>query len=560
MIVRVLFVVLALLFTVAAPGEALAQGCDAGFVDIGDGASGVPQCVPDPNTAGVAVEQNNALNQGGAQLISVSNGNGGVYCFTCLFAGNFMVALGSFAVAVFTFLASFFTILAPIMIAIWVAYKTVILAFAGGEGGGQFLVSVVKKSTLFFFVWMVMTSTNTYLPKPGDGAAGGEAPWAYQMAGVEAAGMAFDLAGDIRTEIAETDTRMNCDNAFAGSGFESEDRFASSATAMVCAVERVHIIGIATAWQMITGTWNALSVNAGWDFIQEFVSGFFGAIVLTIFGLVLLTIYAVAIGFLITRIILLAVTILFLAGFSPLLALALLFAPSRKYAYAGLATVVGAMGSALAIGLALVMSYSLILSTPTAYNMAIEMSEAYKDLEPVDVSVPLQVQMSIMVNRFGIDPEDERMGAFHIPIGITTPWLWHFMLVGFAVFALSRKIIGIIEGIIGAPGSEQDAATAGMVGGMAGAGMKMALMATGGMALGGAAYRAMGGNGDSVVGRMSSTFGVASNLGKGTNMAVKGAARAYRAAGGKDMAMAALNPFGAYARAARMARGMTGEK
>jgi hypothetical protein len=290
-------------------------------------------------------------------------------------------------------------------------------------------------------------------------------------------------------------------------------------TQSACVVERVHILGIASSVAMMQSAWTQLEFSA---------AGLMGAVMKMIWGVILIVIFGLSMIWLVFVLLDVVTKALIVAAFLPLFGIAYMFQPSRSVATNALMQLVSVPVVAFALGLTTLLGFYLITLTPTVYNETYRiMSPIYnRQLQPITSSGALD-QFAEFITRVQQTARDTDT----IPAYLASPWLVYMLLVGLAMFGLGRKIITIVENILGVQGSTaladnakglaikgaKVATVAGAATALtAGAGLKLAATG-GGMAVGGLTYGAGKLAGGSAAGQWAQTAGGRMFKGSATN-------------------------------------------
>lgn len=375
------------------------------------------------------------------------DGNG---CITCAFLGNFMLGLASFSIATFFFFQSAFMTIVPVLMAIWIAWKAASLFVTGGEDGRSFIYAIASKFSLLFFAWaFISLGSPTYGPSP--------MPHAWNMTGPTYLEYAFDLSSAIRNTTLEAQGNITSFKpGAAADAFKCADtvkymsqftqidtlaQFSASALDVACATERTHMVGFASGLAIIGSTSSQIGISPkSWGTgLVKFTSGFF---MLFIFGL-----SAVWFTFLVLDVV---VRGLITAAFLPFIVACYLFVPSRYIAVNAFKSMTGAVMTAVAIGIVSTLAFFLLTNTVQVYNSLAE------QLNPIYPSMNLQEipeDSSInMYREFIVRIQETNENNPQIPMDLTTPWFYYLVLCGLAIFSLGKKIISMLEGMIGTSG------------------------------------------------------------------------------------------------------------
>lgn len=464
--------------------------------------------------------------------LGVNNQNN---CFSCTFTQQFLIALASFSAAIFMYFRAFFVTLMPLVMAIWIAWSVGRVMIAGGDGGGQFFGAMVRKMALFFLLWgllMFQSPTgNPRNPSQSMTPVNADAPWTWF--GPMALGYGMELSNEIRTTAARNlsvnggqgnivgQMNMNCTDIGAMNPTLSANRaayeFAFQASEMSCAIERIHIVGLAAGVAMIEGSWLTMQLSV-FTPISSIVS-MLEAMVLTGFGLFMLVTFAFSMIWFVFLILDVVVKVLIIAGIAPILMLFALLVPTRRYATGAITQTVGALSTLVGLAFVAALAFYLIANTPTVYETA---RQLYDPSLPSIEGGNTIARLRNFVAALQIESGQEG----HIPMDITTPWFHYMILTSLSISALGKKIIAIIEQLTGAGALSQMADNA----------RQVAIMGT---ALG-------------VASGVFMTKGGMWAAGKGARVAtaagggIKTAAQFAKSAdmGGLGAAVSSINPFG----------------
>lgn len=482
-------------------------------------------------------------------------------CLTCSFIQQFLVALTSFSAAVFMYFRAFFVAILPLVMAIWIAWSVGRIMITGASDGRDFALSVIRKSTLFFFLWIVMiidTGSTSTDPTETMTITTPQDPWAWF--GPNALEYGFQLGNEVRNITAGSLTLTGVGSGGSESleqqvGFNCEDiadlnpqlasdpdayGFAYQASEVSCAVERTHMVGIAAGLAMIEGAWSQIVAPSVWSpsSFGAFFGSFLNAIILTIIGMCMIIVFALSAIWFIFLVLDIVVKVLIIAAVSPLLMIFALLQPTRQYAWQAVKGTIGALVTALGLAIVASLAFYLVINISNVYNTA---NNIY-DPGLVDINAGNGVAgLREFIYRMQIDnPQDPEL----IPMNLTTPWFHYMILVSLAIFALGKKIISMIESIIGAQAMSEMADNAkklavlggamGIAGAYTGLNVAKTGMAVGtqGVGLGAGVL----GAGSNQIGKLAGS--ASDRLGTASSWLIKG-----------------TNPFGAAARDARMRRG-----
>lgn len=462
-VVFALSIVLLSLF--ALPNGAYAQnpgqlGCPDGYEVIGydsprDG--GAPQCR--------STDDSSFLGRSSMAMIDYSLGiNNQNNCFSCTFTQQFLLALSSFSAAVFMYFRAFFVTLMPLLMAIWIAWSVGRVMIAGGDGGGQFFGAMVRKMALFFMLWGLLMfqnpTGNPRNPSQQMTVANADAPWTWF--GPRALEYGLTLSNEVRTTASRNlsigntqgnitgQLNMGCTDVGTLNSTLASNRtayeFALQASEMTCAIERIHIVGLASGVAMIEGAWLSLQLSA-WTPIES-VRNMLGAMVITGFGLFILVTFAFSMIWFIFLIMDVVVKVLIIAGIAPILMLFALFIPTRSYATKAITGTVGALSTLVGLAFIGALAFYLIGNTPNVYETAKALYDpTLPDIEGGNTIARLRSFL------MGVQTDEGQPG--HIPMSIATPWFHYMLLTSLSISALGKKIIAIIESLTGASALSQ---------------------------------------------------------------------------------------------------------
>lgn len=429
----------------------------------------------------------------------------------------FLTALEAFGVFIFQYNTIFLITLAPLALSIWISWRFMIFAMNRGDNGYGFLLDILKKGTIFFFIWIFFTSVNTFTPRSMSQITD-TMPAAYKTIGTDTAGVAFQTLDDMRKAMLDDpDSELGCETIYASA--DGSMTFSDHGGKLICNVERTHVIGVATAWAMLVATWQG--INFGILDIGDSMVRLFGALVFTAFVVLMAFVYMKSAAWFVSKVFLsILMPIIIIAAFSPVLALLFLFRAGREIAINGVKYFMGCIASALGVAIAMALSFYLVLSLPSVFNNAIAIFDW--DIAHPIADGPKTRQMAEFIYRISVDPNGNN-GEWYIPMHFWTPWFLFMVFAPVLVFALGKKLVLMMNEIINALGGQGDDQVAnnisGMVGNVATTGAKFAV---GGVALKGSMMA------------MSTT--------------AKVGAAGLRKAGVKDTDMKNLNPFGALIR------------
>lgn len=441
------------------------------------------------------------------QLFNYAMGfTGTASCLTCDFIGYFMLALTSFSSAVFTYFLGAFRLIVPVLMAIWIGYRVAKLMSVGGEDGRSFIYSIVSKLTLFSIIWLIATSsTGTH---PGEAGAGGSPHNLWRWTGPVYLQTAFELSGDIRdhairnsgglgVDLSPGEAPFGCDGALpavARLATTTDTLYIRSGIEITCVTERTHITGIASGLAVVFTAW-AGTGTADWGFVESVLLG----LVKLFAGVMMMAVYILSAVWLIFLILDVVARGLVTAAFSPLLAAMFLFQPTRGYTVEAIKAMAGAMVTAISLSIIAVLAFFLMTNVIDVYEAL------WPGLQP---SYPDYTMASLtgsnMIDRlrnFIERIQEDDLSFPVIPMDFSTPWFYYICMAGVATFALGKKIITMMEALIGYKGAASLAdnalkmTKAGAVAGMGAAGIGAVLARKGAGAMVGGAGAISGGLG-----------------------------------------------------------------
>jgi hypothetical protein len=403
-------------------------------------------------------------------------------CMSCTFLSFFMIALADFSFLVFQYFYDSFLVIAPLTIAIWLGWRAAKLMVMGGEDGKDFLFGVVGKVALFAVVWIIATGANSYNK------------YLWEWTGPQYLNYGFGLANEIRenalgadgsssaTQIATGNSSFFCSNvsiadslpdSVSTSGDSSfKYTFIDNAVKSGCFTERTHVIGIAAGAAIAIDSQHQNGGGSGWRIAKVFL-WFAGLIMQILIGLIVAVTFAISAIWLIFLSLDVVVRGMITAAFSPFLIITYLYKPMRNIAVQALRGMVGALCTAMAIAIINIMAYVLVTNTPQVFTMTV--SSVVDRLDTYEADEVPDDDDECGGNSGGLSVSDDRVSAAYnflcfvgegddtkvrIPMGLSTPWFWYLVFTGVAIFALGRKIIKMIEDIIGYQGASEMANSA----------------------------------------------------------------------------------------------------
>lgn len=400
-------------------------------------------------------------------LFDVAAGaNGKNSCVTCDFITFFMIALNDFSRAVYDYFFTAFKVITPILMTIWLGYRVSKLAVMGGEDGKAFIYQVVAKLALFSLIWMIVTATVSASNRNDPDYTGNHSSnkWFWTVTGPSYLEFAFDLSTEIRNSVltgtvAKSPGRaapLNCDGVRpAASKQMAEDSnlsFLTPGIQIACVTERTHILGIASGVGVITTSVNG--VGGAGNVLIDGASAIVGGIVKAATGALMIAVYGLSAVWLIFLLLDVVVRSMMTAAFAPVLATLYIFQPTRGIAVGGIKALAGALVTAMAISIVSVLGYFLMTNTVNVYEEFYEQAaQAFENKNIVSIRTG-----------YGGAPDSDRLAQFRtfidrvqqsdpdapfIPMDFNSPWLYYMIMSGLATFALGKKIIAMLEEMIG---------------------------------------------------------------------------------------------------------------
>lgn len=380
-------------------------------------------------------------------------------CLSCDFIAYFTHAMANFSASIFVFFQEFFVVLAPLILACWIATRVIRLSIAGGEGGGAFFSDMVRKLSLFFLAWTFLFNGFGLMGPvvPGQGPTGNTyfAGPAWHLASPELLEYSFELNNDIRSRTAAGLMRVGGgdldDSPFECRGLTGRVEALVNNTALnepihsitqtACVVERMHVLGISTGVALLTSAWYQGSYT---------LEGLLNSNFKTIWGIILLSVYGLSAVWLVFLLLDVVTKALIVAAFLPIFGLAVLIQQTRPVAQQGLMQLVAVPVVAFALGLTSLLGFYLITGTVNVYDATYaQMSASYNtELQPI-VATDIIERFAEFIRRIQIDQAD----AQSIPADVKAPWLHYLMFVGLGIFTLGKKVVSILENIMGIQGS-----------------------------------------------------------------------------------------------------------
>ena len=387
-----------------------------------------------------------------------NNGN----CFTCTFIQQFIVALSNFSAAMFMYFRAYFVTLMPLIFAIWIGWSTSRVMIAGGGGGGQFFTGFLTKTVLFFMLWTVMmvqgpTGQAARNPSQTMTVVDAYTPWSWF--GPSALDYGMRLSNEIRSTSSRNlavgqdsvsgQVNMNCQGIGNKNPTMNANKkaygFAHQASEMACAIERIHIVGMASGVAMLEAAWTTQEFSMNPLNFFSNIAMLFQALVMSVFSLLILVTFTLSMIWFAFLILDVVVKVLIIAAISPILMILALLAPTRGYAVNAIKQTVGGLATVVGLGFIGALAFYLIANTAEVYNATRGFYDA--NLPALTTKDTIGALREFLM---GLQTDPGRTG--HIPMTFTTPWFHYMLLVSLSIYALGKKIISIIEQIIGAGG------------------------------------------------------------------------------------------------------------
>lgn len=375
------------------------------------------------------------------------------FCLTCDFIVYFMAGIANFSQSLFDVLAGAFPMLVSAMIAIWIGYRAAKLMTVGGEDGVSFIKEMVMKLSLFAVVFLLVT--------------GGTDRWLWRMAGPEYMGYALTLAGDVRDGALDasnitgvhgdegaipfrcTDVRTSAEGAAPDGG--SLD-FVTSGMKLTCVTERSHMVGIATGIAII-GTAFSKEDAGGKSGVAAAVHILFTGIMKFLAGGMMLIIFTLSAIWMIFLLLDIIVEIMLIAAFSPAIATAYLWRPTRGIAVKAIKMLAGSMVTAVALSVITVMAYFLLSNVVQIYNAVYgDVAGYYAGITMTSIAESSRIEG---MREFIARTQETNLARPQIPMNFSTPWFYYLCMTGLAIFALGKKMMAMISQVLGVGGQSE---------------------------------------------------------------------------------------------------------
>ncbi len=395
-------------------------------------------------------------------------------CITCDFMAYFMNGLTEFSLAVYEFFHSMFMGIVPFTIAIWIGYRAAkILAF-GGEDGRAFIYSIVQKLALFSIIFLALSVS------VGDDNSA-DAPtehFAWNTVGPHYLGYIFDISSALRNEslrvpgvaddvlegAADADgnrSPYDCgvvNPATGTAAMSARYPYIAKGVEISCVTERTHLIGISTGLAVIFSSWSP----AGLSLID--IAGFAKALLLgvvkIIMGIFMMAVYLLSAVWLIFLTLDIVTRVMMTAAFLPVLATMYLYVPTRGMAGNAAKAFFTTAMTAVALSIVSVLAIFLMANTITVYEALYPNlgSGHYSGYRMEDISAATKI---LEIREFITRVQESDTQQPRIPMDFGSPWFYYMALSGIAIFAVGKKIISMLEQIMGFQGISAfaDAAT-----------------------------------------------------------------------------------------------------
>lgn len=395
-------------------------------------------------------------------------------CITCDFMAYFMNGLTEFSIAVYKFFHNLFMSLVPVTIAVWIGYRAAKILTFGGEDGRAFVYSIAQKLALFGIIFIALNATVT----SSDTAHAPTEHYAWNTVGPHYLGYIFKLSSELRNSsmnasgasdgvlVGDPDedgnlSAFNCANINPATGtaaMSAQFPYIKKGVEISCVTERTHLVGISTGLAVIFSSWSmdGLSIFDISGFAKAFLSG----IVKIIMGTFMMAVYILSAVWLIFLTLDIVTRVMITAAFLPVLAAMYLYVPTRGMAGNAMKAFFTTAMTAVALSIVSVLAIFLMANTIEVYNALNEQVQTghYTGYIMTDISAGDRLsQIQEFIRR--IQQSDSTLPR--IPIDFGTPWFYYLALSGVAIFALGKKIITMLEQIMGFNGISAfaDAAT-----------------------------------------------------------------------------------------------------
>jgi len=398
-------------------------------------------------------------------------------CLSCSFLSYFMDAMTGFSKAVFTYTQNAFKVLVPISFLIWIGWQVAALMVKGGEDGRSFMYQLAGRMALFSVLWALVMA----------GSSG--TPFLWKTIGPDYLEFTFDLASDIRegamktvassriTDLGCADVQPIPGKSVADMKYQNDDTaatFIQSGIEVACGVERSHMVGVASGMAIIMTAMQVSGSDGESGFlesIRNFAFAFAGVLMKIGIGAGLMIIYALSAVWLVFLILDVVVRGLISAAFSPVIAALFLYKPTRGHAGNAIKALFGAMFTAAAISLVGLMAFFLVSQVTVVY----ENTRSVITRVPPAPDLGFTGSLPADFGKFIANIEGSGLiSSGAVPMDFGAPWLYYMIFAGISTYALGKKLIAMLQKMIGEQGASAFADNALKMlrtGGMAGAGI-----------------------------------------------------------------------------------------
>ena len=462
--VTLVLAVLSALFIVSAT-PAFAQFEISGDVCFGTGTAADGSCNP---VESVSPDDDSAryLPFGGLarSLYDLSMSNTKSFCVMCSFGQYFTSAMADVSYATFRYFVAGFEMIAPVAMGIWISLALYKMLLLGGEGGPQVIVKIVGRFAYFAFVWMIVASPIVEHQGPSNNPTRVHRLWSGVGPTIMSYG--FDLSEEIKAAallVAPTASGNQINSllckqeALHAAGYDNADRStamdedALMAVALtICGVERMHIMGIATGLAVMGSepgnTTSSIFDSLVWVF-QIALNVVTGGAMAIIFIL-----SAIWFFFLVLDIV---VRAMITAAFVPVFLGIAIFDQLRGYSMKAISGMASAVVSAIAIGVTGAVMVFVVSNVVNVYDaMSASVGPGFL---PQGTSLYVVPQNGDRFRSFlaGVlrNPYADNVNHDFIPMNFGTPWYLYMLLSAIAIKALGKKLVSIIESVLGQQGA-----------------------------------------------------------------------------------------------------------
>lgn len=384
-------------------------------------------------------------------------------CMSCTFLSFFMMALSDFSYTVYQYLWTIMLGFAPTIMMIWIAYRAARLMISGGEDGKSFMYEVVARTSLFFVIWLVATGANQ------------KEDYLWEFVGPQYLETAFTISQEIRafaidgtsaitgssTQDASTKS-ITCEGV-SPTNMPSDPKYIYIEKALQsgCFTERAHMLGIATGTALAVDSHGGASF--GWYDYGAWIQWFWALAFKFFMGIFIALTYAVSAIWLTFLVLDVVSRGLVTAAFAPVLIVMALLKPTRNIFVSAITGLGGALVTAVALAMVTVLAFILVTNTVKVYEMThapiVNALETWKP-ETAPSGNDFGSDRLSQLHSFIDYVAESDVDKMHIPVNLATPWLWYMIFSGVAIFALGKKIIAMLESMIGYQGASQFADSA----------------------------------------------------------------------------------------------------